>query len=315
MNGSTISEFILLGFSCSGISWLFLSTVVLACCTINFLGNFLIMVTIWTEPQLLGSPMYFFLANLSLIDISLGCVAAPKLAADLLNCGHSISYEGCMAQIFFFHFFGGAEMLLLTLMAYDRYVAIYDPLRYMVIMDRQRCLRLLLLCWAGSLVHGIIHVVVIAQLPFCGPNVLDNFFCDLPQVIDLACSGGYSAEILTVANDTMITVPCFLSLLVSYAAILATLCGHLERDWRKALSTCSSHLTVASLYYVPILFVYVQPFSSSQENKIAAIFYMVATPALNPFIYAMRNQEMKNAIGKWKSKQKLFPIAAKGLHV
>ncbi|XP_054850171.1 olfactory receptor 4Q3-like [Eublepharis macularius] len=315
MNGSTVSEFILLGFSCSGISWLFLSTIVLACCTTSFLSNFLIMVTIWFEPRLLGSPMYFFLANLSLIDISLGCVASPKLAADLLNYGHSISYGGCMAQVFLLHLFGGAEMLLLTLMAYDRYVAIYDPLRYMVIMDRQRCLGLLLLCWAGSLVHGIIQVVVVAQLPFCGPNVLDNFFCDLPQMIKLACSGGYSAEILTMANDTMITAPCFVALLVSYAAILATLCGRFRKDWRKALSTCSSHLMVASLFYVPILFVYLKPSSSSQEDKIAAIFYMVATPALNPLIYALRNQEIKNAIRKWKIKQKLFPIALNGVCV
>ncbi|XP_054850166.1 olfactory receptor 4Q3-like [Eublepharis macularius] len=315
MNGSTISEFILLGFSCSGISWLFLSTVVLACCTTSFLGNFLIMVTVWCEPQLLSSPMYYFLANLSLIDISLGCVAAPKLAADLVNCGHSISFGGCIAQVFFLHLFGGTEMLLLTLMAYDRYVAIYHPLRYMAIMDRQRCLGLLLVCWAGGFVHATIQMVAVAQLPYCGPNILDNFFCDIPQVIKLACSGGYAVEILTVANSSLLTLPCFLTLLVSYAAILSTFCGRLGKDGRKALSTCSSHLMVVSLFYVPIVFVYLKPFSSSHMDKIVSMFYMVATPALNPLIYALRNQEIKDAVGKWKSKQKLFPFVANGVHV
>ncbi|XP_054850169.1 olfactory receptor 4Q3-like [Eublepharis macularius] len=210
---------------------------------------------------------------------------------------------------------GRPKSVLLTLMAYDRYVAIYHPLTYMTIIDQPCCFRLLLFCWATSLVHAIIQIVTVARLPYCGPNVLDNFFCDLPQVIKLACSGSYSAEIITMTNNTLITAPCFVALLVSYAAILATLCGRFEKEWRKALSTCSSHLMVASLYYVPIVFVYLKPSSSSQEDKKASVFYTVATPALNPLIYALRNQEIKNAIRKWKIKQKLFPIAANGLHV
>nr|XP_056720150.1 olfactory receptor 4Q3-like [Euleptes europaea] len=315
MNGSTISEFVLLGFSCSGISYLCLSTLVLACCTTILLGNFLIMVTVQSEPRLLHCPMYFFLANLALLDMSLGSVAAPKLAADLLNCGHAISYGSCMAQFFFLHLFGGAEMLLLTLMAYDRYVAICHPLRYTAIMDRQLCLRLLLLCWAGGLLHTTIQMVAVAQLPFCGPNVLDNFYCDMPQLIKLACTESYAVEILMVVNSSLLTLPCFLALLASYAMILVTSCGHFGKAGMKALSTCSSHLMVVSLFYVPCVFVYLKPFSSSQVDKVASLFYMVATPALNPLIYALRNQEMKEAMGKWKCKQKLFPVAANGVHV
>ncbi|XP_060110885.1 olfactory receptor 4Q3-like [Heteronotia binoei] len=315
MNGSAISEFILLGFSCSGISHFFLSSLVLVCCITILLGNFLIMVTVRSEPRLLHCPMYFFLANLSLLDVSLGSVAAPKLAVDLLNCGHTISYGGCMAQLFFLHFFGGAEMLLLTLMAYDRYVAICHPLRYMAIMDRQLCFRLLLLCWAGGLLHSTIQMVAVAQLPFCGPNVLDNFYCDIPQMIALACTETSAVEILMVVNSSLLTLPCFLALLVSYATILVAFCGRFGKAGRKAFSTCISHLMVVSLFYVPCVFVYLKPSSSSQVDKIASVFYMVGTPALNPLIYALRNQEIKEAMGKWKSKQKLFPIAANRVHV
>ncbi|XP_015262620.1 PREDICTED: olfactory receptor 4Q3-like [Gekko japonicus] len=311
MNGSTISEFILLGFSCSGLSHLFLSTLVLVCCITILLGNFLIMVTVRSEPRLLHSPMYFFLANLSLLDTSLGSVAAPKLAADLLNCGHTISYGGCMAQLFFLHLFGGAEMLLLTLMAYDRYVAICHPLRYTAIMDRQHCSRLLLLCWAGGLLHSTIQTVAVAQLPFCGPDVLDNFYCDMPQMIALACTDTSTVEVLMVVNSSLLILPCFLALLASYATILVTFCGHFGKAGRKAFSTCSSHLMVVSLFYVPCVFVYLKPSSSSQVDKIASVFYMVATPALNPLIYALRNQEIKEAMGRWKRKQKLFPAGAK----
>ncbi|XP_053120189.1 olfactory receptor 4Q3-like [Hemicordylus capensis] len=304
MNGSTIAEFILLGFSCSRTAQLFIFVLVLACYTTILLGNVLIMVTVWSEPQLFQSPMYFFLANLSLIDMSLGSVAAPKLVTDLLNNGNAISYGGCMAQLFGLHLFGGAEMFLLTLMAYDRYVAICHPLRYTTIMGQRRCFSLLILCWIGAFIHSIFQMVVIAQLPFCGPNVLDNFFCDIPQVIKLACFDIYIAEILMLFSGSLITLPCFLSLLVSYVTILATLCGRFGKSGSKALSTCSSHLTVVGLFYMPIVFVYIKPFSSSQVDKMASVFYMVVTPALNPLIYTLRNQEMKRATEKLKNRCK-----------
>nr|XP_028560484.1 olfactory receptor 4Q3-like [Podarcis muralis] len=300
---STISEFILLGFSASRPSQIFFSAMVFACYTIVILGNLLIIVTVMSEKQLQHIPMYLFLANLSLADMSLSSVAAPKLAADLLNCGHTISYGGCMAQIFFLHVFGGAEMLLLTLMAYDRYVAICHPLRYTVIMNSQCCLRLLMLCWAGGLIHSTIQMVLIAHLPFCGSNVLDNFFCDIPELIKLGCADTYAYEILMVVNSSLLTLPCFLALLLSYITILTSLCGHFRQGSGKALSTCSSHLTVVCLFYVPCAIVYLKPFSSSHTNKLASVFYVVVTPALNPFIYTLRNQEVKEAMRKLRERQ------------
>ncbi|XP_060110884.1 olfactory receptor 4Q3-like [Heteronotia binoei] len=312
MNGSIISEFILLGFSCSRTFQLTLLTWVLACYATVLLGNFLIMVTVRAERHLLRSPMYFFLSNLSFIDMSLGSVAGPKMIANLVICGHAISYGGCMAQLFFLHFFGGAEMLLLTVMAYDRYVAICHPLRYMAIMDRQRCFKLLMVCWAGGLLHSTIQMVVVAQLPFCGPNMLDNFYCDIPQVIRLACTETSIIDLLMVANSSLLSLPCFLILLISYAVILATLKGRFRKGGGKALSTCSSHLIVVSLIYVPCIFVYLKPFSSSWVDKIASMFYTVVTPALNPIVYTLRNQEVIDAMGKLRNRCILFPLRVKG---
>ncbi|XP_066486884.1 olfactory receptor 4Q3-like [Tiliqua scincoides] len=295
MTESTISEFILLGFSCSHSAQLLLIVMVLACYTTILLGNFLIMVSVWSEPKLHQAPMYFFLANLSIIDMSMGSVAALKLVTGLLNSGSVISYGGCMAQLFGLHLFGGAEMFVFTLMAYDRYVAICHPLRYTAIMVRQRCFSLLIFCWTGAFIHSTVHMVVIAQLPFCGPNVLENFFCDIPQVIKLACAEIYVVEKRMLVSGGLITLPNCLTLLVSYVIILASFCGRFGKGGRKALSTCSSHLTIVDLLYGPVAFVYLKPFSDSQVDKIASVFYMIVIPALNPLIYTLRNQEMKGA--------------------
>ncbi|XP_066486920.1 olfactory receptor 4Q3-like [Tiliqua scincoides] len=306
MNVSIVTEFIFLDFSSSRTVQMFLLGLVLTCYTTVLVGNLLIMVTVWSEPKLFQCPMYLFLANLSLLDMSLGSVAAPELAADLLNSGRTISYGGCMAQILTFHLFGGAEMLLLTVMAYDRYVAICHPLRYTAIMDRQRCLSLLILCWTGGLIHAIFQTAVTTHLPLCGPNVLDSFFCDITQVKKLACSDIYVSEILLVFSDSVIILPCFVTLLISYVTILVTLCGRFGKGSRKGLSTCGSHLTVVGLFYGPIVFVYTNPSSNSQVDKLASVFYMVVTPALNPLIYTLRNEEVKGAMGKLKNKCKLL---------
>ncbi|XP_066486926.1 olfactory receptor 4Q3-like [Tiliqua scincoides] len=306
MNGSTVTEFVLLGFFDLQSAQLLVLLLVLTCYTIVLVGNLLIMVTVWTEPKLFQCPMYFFLANLSLLDISLGSVAAPKLLTDLLISGCTISYEGCMVQIFTFHFFGGIEVSILSVMAFDRYVAICNPLRYTTIMNRQCCFSLLILCWIGGFTHGIFQTVVTAQLPFCGPNILDNFFCDITQLKKLSCSDIYVSEILYVFSDSLIILPNLLTLLVSYVTILATLCGHFGKGGRKGFSTCGSHLMVVFLLYGPVLFVYMKPSATSKVDKMASIFYMVVTPALNPLIYSLRNKEMKEAMGKLKNKCKYF---------
>ncbi|XP_066486921.1 olfactory receptor 4Q3-like [Tiliqua scincoides] len=306
MNVSSLTEFVFREFSSSRTVHLFLLALVSPLYATVLVGNLLIMMTVWSDPKLFQCPMYLFLANLSLLDMALGSVAAPKLLIDLLNSGRTISYGGCMAQILSFHLSGAAEMLLLTVMAYDRYMAICHPLRYTTIMNRQRCLSLLILCWAGGLIHAVFQTVVTAQLPLCGPNVLDTFFCDITQLKKLACSDIYVSEILFIFSDNVIILPCFLTLLISYATILATLCGRFGKGGRKGLSTCGSHLTVVFLFYGPIVFVYTNPSSNSQVDKMASVFYMVVTPALNPLIYTLRNKEVKGAMGRLKSKCKHF---------
>ncbi|XP_034992769.2 olfactory receptor 4Q3-like [Zootoca vivipara] len=303
MNNSYVTEFVLLGLSNSRSIQIFLFLLVFTCYTVILLGNLLIVVTVHVEPRLLQSPMYFFLACLSILDISVGSVVVPKMIAELASSGQTITFGGCMTQIFFLHFSGGSEMFLLTLMAYDRYVAICHPLTYTARMNRPHCTRLLLFCLAGGIIHSATQFILVVQLPFCGPNELDNFFCDVPQVVRLACANTYITEILMAANSGLLSLVCFLVLLLSYGVILATLRGHFKESGGKALSTCSSHLTVVSLIFVPCLFVYLVPFSGSSVDKMASLFYTIVTPALNPIIYTLRNREMKEAMGRWKKKE------------
>ncbi|XP_061447454.1 olfactory receptor 4Q3-like [Rhineura floridana] len=315
MNSSTVTEFIFLGLSYSRSIQILLFLLVLVCYMAILLGNLLIVVTVHAEPRLLQSSMYFFLAGLSIIDTSVGSVAVPKMVADLASSSQTISFGGCMTQIFFLHFFGGTEMFLLTLMAYDRYVAICHPLTYTATMNRPHCMRLLISCWAGGFIHSSTQLVLLLRLPFCGPNKLDNFYCEFPQVVKLACVDTYVTEILMAANSGLLFLVCFLVLLVSYGVILATLRGHFKESGRKALSTCSSHLSVVSLFFVPCLLVYLVPFSSSSVDKMASIFYTTITPALNPIIYTLRNQEMKEAMGRLKKQCHFFYSSVKGENV
>ncbi|XP_061447455.1 olfactory receptor 4Q3-like [Rhineura floridana] len=312
MNTSTVTEFVFLGLPHSRSIQLLLFLLVLACYMAILLGNLLIVVTVHAEPRLLQSPMYLFLGNLSIIDTAVGSVAVPKMLAELASYGKTISLGGCMTQIFFLHFFGGSEMLLLTLMAYDRYVAICHPLMYMTTMNRSHCRRLLVSCWVGGLIHSSTQLVLLLRLPFCGPNKLDNFYCDVPQVVKLACADVYVTEILMVANSGLLSLVCLFIVLVSYAVILATLRGYFRESGRKALSTYGSHLTVVNLVFVPCLFVYLVPSSSSNVDKMASIFYTIVTPALNPMIYTLRNREMREAMGRLKNQCIFSHFPAKG---
>ncbi|XP_044278317.1 olfactory receptor 4Q3-like [Varanus komodoensis] len=301
-NVSAVTEFIFLGHSSSRSIQLLLFVLVLAAYATVLVGNLLIVVTVHGEPHLHQSPMYFFLANLSIFDIALGSVATPKLLTDLISYSRTITFVGCMVQIFFIHFIGGSEMLLVTLMAYDRYMAICHPLTYMTIMNRPHCIRLLTSCWAGGLIHTTTQMVLLLRLPFCGPNQLDNFHCDLPQVIKLACADTYATELLVVANSGLLSLVCFLALLASYGVIVASLRGHFRESGGKALSTCSSHLIVVFISFVPCIFVYLVPFSRSHMDKVASVFYTLIVPSLNPIIYTLRNRDMSKAMGRLKNR-------------
>ncbi|XP_066486940.1 olfactory receptor 4Q3-like [Tiliqua scincoides] len=302
INVSTVTEFVFLGLPHVRPIQLLLFILVLAAYTIVLLGNLLIVVTVHGEPRLLQSPMYFFLTNLSFFDIALGSVATPKLLTVLVSNNRTITFLGCMVQISFIHLIGGSEMLLVTLMAYDRYMAICHPLTYTAVMNRPYCIKLLLSCWAGGFIHATIQMALLLRLPFCGPNKLDNFHCDLPQVVKLACADTYITELLVVANSGLLSLVCFLVLVASYGVIMATLRGHFRESGGKALSTCSSHLIVVCISFVPCMFVYLVPFSRSQTDKMASVFYTLIVPSLNPIIYTLRNRDMSEAMGKLKNK-------------
>ncbi|XP_043778710.1 olfactory receptor 4B1-like [Cervus elaphus] len=261
----------------------------------TMVGNGLIVLTVRVSKSL-RAPMYFFLSHLSLVEISYSSTVVPKFITDLLSEIKTISLEGCVAQIFFFHLFGVAEIFLLTVMAYDRYVAICKPLHYTAVMSRPVCHRLLAASWLGGFSHSMVQIMITLQLPFCGPNVIDHYFCDLHPLFKLACADTSVEGVIVLANSGLFSIFSFLLLVSSYIVILVSLRNHSAEGRRKALSTCASHLTVVTLFFGPAIFLYMRPPSTFTEDKLVAVFYTVVTPMLNPIIYTLRNAEMKVAL-------------------
>ncbi|XP_021011789.1 olfactory receptor 142-like [Mus caroli] len=261
----------------------------------TLLGNGLIVVTVIISKTL-HSPMYFFLSSLSLVEICYSSTIVPKFINDLLAKVKTISLKGCLAQIFFFHFLGVAETFLLVVMACDRYVAICKPLHYMNIMSRKMCHMLVGGSWLGGFIHSIIQIIITIPLPFCGPNVIDHYFCDLQPLFKLACTDTFMEGVVVMANSGVMSIISLFILVSSYAIILINLRKHSAEGRRKALSTCASHITVVILFFGPATFLYLRPSSSFTEDKLVSVFYTVITPMLNPIVYTLRNTEMKNAI-------------------
>ncbi|XP_015332449.1 olfactory receptor 4C15-like [Marmota marmota marmota] len=300
-NQSFITEFVLLGLSQNPTVQKTVFVVFLLVYIATIGGNMLIVVTILCSPALLGSPMYFFLAFLSFLDACFSSAITPKMIVDSLYERKTISYKGCMIQLSAEHFFGGAEMIILTTMAYDRYVAICKPLHYSSIMNWRLCGILMGVAWTGGFLHSIIQIIFMFQLPFCGPNIIDHFICDLYPLLKLACTDTHILGLLVVATSGFMCMIIFCLLLVSYGIILFSLRTHSAEGRRKALSTCGSHIAVMVLFFVPCIFIYARPPSAFSFDKVVEIFYTILTPLLNPLIYTFRNREVKNAIRKmWK---------------
>ncbi|XP_077627779.1 olfactory receptor 4F6-like [Crocuta crocuta] len=294
-NHSVVLEFVFLGLSTSWDIQLFLFLLSCVFYVASLVGNLLIVLTVTSDPGL-QSPMYFLLANLSIIDMVFCSCTAPKMIFDVLRECKTISFEGCIVQIFFIHAVGGTEMVLLIAMAFDRYVAICKPLHYLAIMTPQRCILCLVTSWIIGLIHSVTQLAFVVDLPFCGPNELDSFFCDLPRFIKLACIETNTLEFMVTANSGFISVASFLILIISYIFILVTVQKKSSGSMSKALSSLSAHVTVVVLFFGPLIFFYVWPFPTSHLDKFLAIFDAVITPFLNPVIYTFRNKEMKVAM-------------------
>ncbi|KAM7085403.1 olfactory receptor 4X1-like isoform 1-T2 [Molossus nigricans] len=292
---SNVTEIIFLGFSQNRDMQKVISVVFLLMYMAIVLGNGFIVVTIVASKGL-SSPMYFFLSYLSFVEICYCSVTAPRFILDSFMERNVISLKGCITQVFFLHFFGGTEIFMLTVMAYDRYVAICRPLHYTVIMNRRVCGLLVGAAWGGGLLHSVGQTFLIFQLPFCGPKVLDHFFCDAHPVLKLACSDTFLIGVLIVTNSGSISVISFAVLLASYVVILHSLRSQPTEGRRKALSTCASHVAVVSLFFIPCSFVYLRPRATLPADKVVAVFYTVVTPLLNPIIYSFRNADVRNAM-------------------
>ncbi|XP_037357782.1 olfactory receptor 4K14-like [Talpa occidentalis] len=306
-NLSVVSEFVLLGLCKSWTMQVLFFLIFLIIYLMIVFGNIAIVLLIIMDSHL-HSPMYFLLANLSFVDTFLCSITTPKLITDFLREKKTISFGGCMCQILFVHLAGGTEMVLLVVMAYDRYVAICKPLHYSTIMSLQKCIGLVATSWTIGFVHAMSQMVVIVQLPFCGPKEIDSFFCDIPLVIKLACIDSYNLGILMNADSGILATTCFILLLISYTYILQTVHQNSKTGSSKALSTCTAHITVVVLFFGPCLFIYVWPLNVTWIDKFLVVFYSVFTPLLNPTIYTLRNKEMQNAMKRFRS----YSIHSKG---
>nr|XP_012422514.1 PREDICTED: LOW QUALITY PROTEIN: olfactory receptor 4L1-like [Odobenus rosmarus divergens] len=301
MMNNSISEFVLLGLTNTWELEIFFFFIFSLAYAVTVAGNLLIVATIAFDSLLYSTPMYFLLGNLSFLDMSVSTITTPKMVTDFLRENKTISLWGCMAQMFFLHFLGGSEMTLLIVMAVDRYVAICKPLHYTSIMNRRVLVGSLLLSWAVGFVHTMSQMVFTITLPFCGPNIVDNIFCDLPLVLKLACTETYVLELLVIADSGLLSFICFTLLLISYTVILVTVQHQSSGGLSKALCTLSAHITVVTLFFGPCIFIYTWPFSSFSGDKFLSVFYSVITPLLNPIIYTLRNQEMKAAMSRLRT--------------
>ncbi|XP_075580790.1 olfactory receptor 14C36-like [Pelecanus crispus] len=299
-NDSSITEFLLLAFADRRQLqllhfWLFLGIYLAA-----LLANGLIITTIACDHHL-HAPMYFFLLNLALLDLGSISTTVPKSMANSLWDTRAISYSGCAAQMFFFLFLIGGEYFLLTIMAYDRYVAICKPLHYGTLLGSRACVHMAAAAWGGGFLYALLHTANTFSLPLCQGNAVGQFFCEIPHVLKLSCSDAYLREVGVLLVSFCLVLGCFVFMVLSYVQIFrAVLRIPSEQGRHKAFSTCLPHLAVVSLFLSTGSFAYLKPpsLSSPPLDLVLAVLYSVVPPAVNPLLYSMRNQELKDAVGK-----------------
>ncbi|KAM9061505.1 olfactory receptor 13G1-like [Sarcophilus harrisii] len=299
MNQTLVTEFFVKGFSeASHLQSLFF-VFFLSLYTVALSGNILIFVTISFNPTL-HTPMYFFLVNLGLIDILCTSTIVPKLLENMLG-RKTISYSDCMTQMYFFTWSLGAEVLLFTAMAYDRYVAICHPLRYSIMMNKRVCMLLAAGVWSISILNTSINSSLMLRLSFCHSNVVNHFFCEIPPLLKLSCSPTYVNEIMVFIADVFLGMGNFMITMLSYACIISSILKIRSTEGKKrAFSTCSSHLIVVSVYYSTVIYTYIRPSSSysSDKDKVVSVIYTSVAPTLNPLIYTLRNKDVKVGLKK-----------------
>ncbi|XP_070282782.1 olfactory receptor 10A3 [Myotis yumanensis] len=304
-NQSSVVEFILLGFSNFPELQEQLFGVFLVVYLVTLMGNAIIIVIISLE-QSLHVPMYLFLLNLSVVDVSFSAVIMPQMLVVLSTEKTSISFVSCFAQMYFLLLFGGTECFLLGAMAYDRFAAICHPLSYPMLMNQRVFMKLVMFSWVSGVMVAIVQTTWVFSFPFCGPNKLNHLFCETPPVLELACADTFLFEIYAFTGTILIVMVPFLLILLSYIRILFAILKMPSTTGRqKAFSTCASHLTSVTLFYGTASLTYLQPKSgySPETKKLMSLAYTLLTPLLNPLIYTLRNSEMKRALMKfWRRK-------------
>ncbi|XP_032706680.1 olfactory receptor 1L6-like [Lontra canadensis] len=299
-NQSHVAEFLLLGLTSDPKEqgWLFASF--LAMYLVNVAGNSVIIAAIWGDARL-HTPMYFFLSNLFFVDICFTNVIVPRMLANMLSKNKKVPFAQCFTQMYFFVACAITDSFLLAAMALDRYTAICHPLHYTMTMSPQRCLLLATASWVLSHLHSLTHTILMARLSFCGPNVIHHFFCDVQPLLTLSCSDTSVNELLAFTEGSFVIMSPFILIIVSYVFITRAVLRVPSGGGRyKVFSTCGSHLTVVALFYGTAISVYIRPSStySVTKDRVVTIIYTVVIPMLNPFIYSLRNKDMKRALRK-----------------
>ncbi|XP_004427234.1 PREDICTED: olfactory receptor 10G9 [Ceratotherium simum simum] len=302
-NMSLVTTFVLIGLPHAPALDTSLFGIFLVIYVLTVVGNLLILLVITVDSHL-HTPMYYFLTNLSFIDMWFSTVTVPKMLMILVSPGgRAISFHSCVAQLYSFHFLGSTECFLYTVMSYDRYLAISYPLRYTSMMSVRMCTLLATSTWLSGSLHSAVQTTLTFRLPFCGPNQIQHYFCDVPPILKLACADTSANEMVIFVNIGVVASGCFLLIVLSYVSIVCSILKiHTSEGRCRAFQTCASHGIVVLCFFVPCVFIYLRPGSRDAVDGVVAVFYTVLTPLLNPVVYTLRNKEVRKALLKLKSK-------------